>query len=94
MKVTLLLCLLGICASLNATAGTLQANPNPPRSVPDSNWRIVAIGDYDGDGKSDILFRNCSSGENYLYPMDGTAIKPTEGFIRSVPPGSWQIVAR
>src|SRR5256885_2879380 len=41
--------------------------------------------DFDGDGHSDILWRNASTGENYVYPMDGTTIKPTEGHLRTVP---------
>jgi subtilisin family serine protease len=60
------------------------------RTVPDPAWRIVAVGDYDGDGKSDIFWRNSSSGENYLYPMDGTTIKPTEGYLRTVADQNWK----
>jgi subtilisin family serine protease len=65
------------------------------RTVADLNWQIVATGDYDGDGKSDILWRHSASGQNYVYPMDGKSIKPTEGFIRSVPAASgWTVVGR
>ena len=52
---------------------------------------ICAVGDYDGDGKSDLLWRNSSTGENYLYPMDGTTVKPTEGFLRTVSDQHWQV---
>ena len=64
------------------------------RTVSDLAWEIVAVRDYDGDGRSDLLWRHSSTGENYLYPMNGRAIKPTEGFIRTVPPGSWIVVAQ
>jgi len=64
------------------------------RTVADMNWRIVASGDYDGDGKADILWRNFQTGENYLYPMDNTTIKPNEGYLRSVPLGAWAIVGK
>jgi serine protease len=64
------------------------------RTVEDANWQIAAVGDYDGDGKSDLLWRNSFSGENYLYPMDGATIKPSEGYLRSVPPGEWAIVGK
>jgi hypothetical protein len=48
------------------------------------------MGDFDGDGKADIFWRNGSSGENYLYPMDGTTIKPTEGYLRTVGDQNWK----
>src|SRR5438132_2834769 len=64
------------------------------RTVADTNWQIVAVGDYDGDGKSDLLWRNASTGQNYLYPMDGTTIKPSEGYLRTVPAGNWSVVSR
>jgi serine protease len=64
------------------------------RTVADTTWQIVAVGDYDGDGKSDLLWRNSSSGHNYLFPMDGAAIKPSEGYLRTVPPGEWAIVGK
>jgi hypothetical protein len=62
------------------------------RTVPDPNWQVAGIGDFDGDGKDDILWRNASSGENYLYPMNGLAIKPTEGYLRTVADQNWHIV--
>jgi hypothetical protein len=72
--------------------GTSIAGEGYVRTVADLNWRVVALGDYDGDGRSDILWRHASSGENYLYPMDGTSIKSSEGYVRSVPPGTWAVV--
>jgi 6-phosphogluconolactonase (cycloisomerase 2 family) len=70
--------------AIKATEGYL-------RTVSDLAWQIVAVGDYDGDGKSDLLWRNSSTGQNYLYPMDGTAIKPAEGYLRTVPVGNWAV---
>ena len=62
------------------------------RTVADLSWQIVGLGDYDGDAKGDLLWRNTSSGQNYLYPMDGTAIKAAEGYLRTVPVGNWAVV--
>jgi hypothetical protein len=73
---------------------TIKPTEGYLRTVADLNWQIVAVGDYDGDGKSDLLWRNSSTGENYLYPMDGTTIKPTEGFIRTVSDQHWQVLSR
>src|SRR6267142_6865315 len=64
---------------------TILAGEGYLRTVADLNWIVAGIGDFDGDGKADILWRNTSTGENYIYPLDGTTIKPTEGFIRTAP---------
>src|SRR5439155_1138742 len=64
------------------------------RTLSDLAWQIAAVGDYDGDGKSDLLWRSSSTGQNYLYPMDGTTVKPNEGYLRTVPPGYWTLVPR
>jgi hypothetical protein len=73
---------------------TIKPTEGYLRTVADPNWQIVACGDYDGDGKADLLWRNSSTGENYLYPMDGTTIKAAEGYVRTVPAGSWAVVGK
>jgi FG-GAP-like repeat/FG-GAP repeat len=61
------------------------------RTVADLNWKIAGVGDFDGDGKADILWRNSANGQNYLYPMDGTTIQSGEGFLRTVADQNWKI---
>jgi len=73
---------------------TIKPTEGYLRTVADLNWQIVASADYDGDGKADLLWRNSSTGENYLYPMDGTTIKPTEGYVRTVPVGAWTVISK
>ena len=65
-----------------------NAGVAPLRSV-GSPWAIAGFGDFDGDGTSDILWRNSSTGENYIYFMDGGLILPSEGYIRTVADPSW-----
>src|SRR2546427_184775 len=48
------------------------------------------MGAFDGDRKADILWRNSSTGENYLYPMNGLTIA-SEGFLRTVADLAWQV---
>jgi hypothetical protein len=36
-----------------------------------SDWTVAETGDFNGDGKSDILWRNTSSGEIVIWLMDG-----------------------
>jgi hypothetical protein len=71
--------------------GTSIAGEGYLRTVADLLWQIAATGDFDGDGKSDVFWRNASTGDNYLYPMDGATIKPSEGYLRSVPVGQWMV---
>src|SRR5437879_2013417 len=74
------------CTQIKASEGYM-------RTVTDPTWQVAGIGDFDGDGKADIVWRNSASGQNYLYLMDGTAIKPTEGYLRTVADLNWQIAA-
>jgi hypothetical protein len=53
-------------------------------SVLEEASALIVRNDFNDDGRSDILLRNTSTGENYLYPMNGTAIVTGEGYIRTV----------
>ena len=41
--------------------------------TPDASWKVVEIGDFDGDGKSDILWRN-DSGAMAEWLMNGSQV--------------------
>src|SRR5262249_34947105 len=49
--------------------GAVQVGPNSGPS-----WHVVGTGDFDGDGKSDILWQN-SNGQPGVWLMDGTSVK-------------------
>jgi FG-GAP-like repeat len=39
-----------------------------------NDWEIKGVDDFNGDGKSDILWRNSATGQAYIYQMDGLNI--------------------
>src|SRR5882672_5618189 len=53
-------------------------------AVTDMAWTIAAAGDYGGDGKADILWRNVSTGESIIWLMDGFALL-SSGFTQAPP---------
>jgi glucose/arabinose dehydrogenase len=69
---------------------TIKSTEGFLRTVADQSWQIAGVGDFSGDGKDDILWRNSSTGENYVYLMAGNAIAG-EGYLRTVADQSWRV---
>jgi len=76
----------------------LMAGPTTMKSgaiaytEPDTNWRVVTTGDIDGDGRSDLIWWNGTTGQVYAMLMNGTAA--TGGaIIYTEPNTAWKIVA-
>src|SRR5438445_6287455 len=51
---------------------------------------VCAPMDFDGDCKSDVLWRNSATGEDYLWLMNGRTIA-TGGYLRTVADLGWQV---
>src|SRR5436190_505534 len=51
---------------------------------------VCAPMDFDGDCKSDILWRNSATGEDYVWLMNGLTIA-TGGFLTTLGDPAWQI---
>lgn len=55
---------------MNGTALTSYKSLNVSVAV-NSGWDVVGVGDFSGDGNTDILWRNHSTGENAYWEMSG-----------------------
>jgi hypothetical protein len=56
--------------------GQIIAAPGPGN--PGTDWHAVGVGDYNGDGKSDILFQN-TNGSLAIWEMNGGQILASPG---------------
>ena len=54
-----------------------------------NNWELQGIGDFDGDSKADILWRDPSTGKNQLWFMDGETVLSTNNI--NFASTNWQI---
>ena len=41
---------------------------------PGPSWHVIGTGDFNGDGYSDILAQNATSGEVWIWEMDGLKV--------------------
>lgn len=57
---------------LESNNGSLQSNV-PISSIPSLDWKVAGAGDFNGDGKSDLLWRN-DNGANRIWFMNGSSI--------------------
>ena len=76
---------------------SIPTNGGLPSLGSGSGWSIAAVGDFNGDGKSDILLQN-TNGSLYVWMVDGSTITggylsiPTTGGLPGLGAGSgWSV---
>jgi hypothetical protein len=78
---------------MNGTVVTSGTFTNPA-SVGDTSWKVRATGDFDGDGKPDLVWRHQGSGQIVMWFMDGLNLSlgtfTTPSTLADL---GWQIVA-
>ncbi len=55
------------------------------------DWRVVGLGDFNGDGRTELLWRSYSSGQNGIWTINGVT-SPVQGLISDPVPLSWEVV--
>jgi hypothetical protein len=65
--------------------------------TPGASWSIAGVGDFDGDGNSDILWRN-DNGSMAEWLLNGNvvtqSVTPTTGGLPIAPDASWSTQAK
>ena len=64
-----------------------------PQKINDARWEIVAVGDLNRDGKSDLVWRHREDGQIACWLMDGVSLMYSFGFQPGVvADNNWKIV--
>ena len=73
-----------IAAWLMADNVLMTGTFTSPSALSDTGWRIVGLGDYNSDRRTDILWRHATSGQIAIWYMDGVSL--INGTFTSPPP--------
>ena len=66
--------------------GAMIAAVSRVGTVADTGYRIVTVGDYDGDSRTDLLWRHATTGDVWVWLMQGATIASVHG---SRPCATW-----
>ena len=59
-----------------------------------TDWQIAAVGDYNGDGKADILWRNANTGDVTIGESNAGASLTFTSRDLGVVSADWQVAAK
>ena len=71
--------------------GAVKLSETHVGTVAETDYRIRNAGDYDFDGRADILWHHATRGEVWVWLMDG-AVKLSENYVATVPEVRYQII--
>jgi hypothetical protein len=75
---------------ITASGTQVQVLSTTDLGVVPAGWNVALTGDFNGDGRSDILWRN-SNGDTSIWFMNGASVSSTSGV--GVVPASWTVQA-
>jgi RHS repeat-associated protein len=75
------------------TNGTMVTSTGTPAGpTPSLDWVIQSVGDFNGDGFADILWRSSSTQQVYIWLMDGSNVSSSSASPGN-PTSQWQVQA-
>ena len=61
-------------------------------TVSDINWHPEGVGDFNGDGKADVMWRNVATGDVVEWQMNGLSIQQG-ALVSTLSDVNWSIAA-
>ncbi|KJU86904.1 FG-GAP repeat-containing protein [Candidatus Magnetobacterium bavaricum] len=71
-------------------AGAVSVAPLKEHRSGADSWDMKTSGDYNGDGMNDMVWQDGSTGDVYMWFMDGTTIT-SGGYVEQGVPSEWSI---
>ena len=71
-------------------SGLTFSNAVALQQTVDPSWHVIRAGDFDGDGKADILWRNTQTGQNAIWLMNSANFSAAQ-LIYGMPDLNWQM---
>jgi hypothetical protein len=71
---------------------SMMSGGGPPWSTSESAWKIIGSGDFNGDGRADILFKHQVSGLTYIFFFGTNSGVESQGPWKYFTDPNWQFI--